>query len=97
MFHFYINIIVEFRLLLNRDVLSRREWLVELLSTFNDVQSAIIQGVPIRVELGPKDMAKGQIVAVRRLNGEKLTLKRAGAAKELSELLEKTHKDMYDK
>ncbi|XP_026314818.1 bifunctional glutamate/proline--tRNA ligase isoform X2 [Hyposmocoma kahamanoa] len=56
-----------------------------------------LKGVPIRVELGPKDMAKGEVVAVRRFDGQKLTLKRAGAAKELSALLEKTHNDMYDK
>lgn len=55
------------------------------------------QGVPIRVELGPKDMAKGEIVAVRRLTGEKLTFKRAAAAKEISELLERTHQQMFDK
>lgn len=71
--------------------------MLELLSMCNNVRCVIIQGVPIRVELGPKDMAKGEIVAVRRLDGAKLTLKRGGAAKELSALLEKTHKDMYDK
>lgn len=30
-----------------------------------------LQGVPLRIELGPKDLAKGQAVLVRRDNGEK--------------------------
>lgn len=32
------------------------------------------QGVPLRLELGPKDLDNDQIVAVRRDTGEKLTL-----------------------
>jgi prolyl-tRNA synthetase len=30
-----------------------------------------VQGVPVRIELGPKDLAKGQAVVARRDNGEK--------------------------
>ncbi|XP_049878021.1 bifunctional glutamate/proline--tRNA ligase isoform X2 [Pectinophora gossypiella] len=56
-----------------------------------------LKGVPIRVELGPKDMAKGEIVAVRRLNGDKLTLKRAGAAAEVDALLERTQNEMFER
>ncbi|RVE44602.1 hypothetical protein evm_010740 [Chilo suppressalis] len=56
-----------------------------------------LKGVPIRVELGPKDMAKGEIVAVRRLTGDKLTLKRTKAPAELSALLERTHDEMFAK
>lgn len=57
----------------------------------------LFQGVPIRVELGPKDIARGEVVAVRRLTGEKLTYKRAGAGAELVALLEKTHDEMLAK
>ncbi|CAD0203763.1 unnamed protein product [Chrysodeixis includens] len=56
-----------------------------------------LKGVPVRVELGPKDMAQGQVLAVRRLTGEKLTLPRADAGQKLVELLEQTHKEMLDK
>lgn len=56
-----------------------------------------LKGVPIRVELGPKDIARGEAVAVRRLTGEKVTLKRANAGKELVDLLEKTHDEMLAK
>lgn len=31
-----------------------------------------VQGVPVRIELGPKDLAKGQAVIARRDNGEKV-------------------------
>ncbi|KAH9630766.1 hypothetical protein HF086_000994 [Spodoptera exigua] len=34
-----------------------------------------LKGVPVRVELGPKDMARGEIVAVQRLTGDKKTYK----------------------
>ncbi|XP_047034180.1 bifunctional glutamate/proline--tRNA ligase isoform X3 [Helicoverpa zea] len=53
-----------------------------------------LKGVPIRVELGPKDMSRGEVVAVRRLTGDKTTLKRADAGKLLLEMLEKTHHEM---
>ncbi|CAH2045899.1 unnamed protein product, partial [Iphiclides podalirius] len=56
-----------------------------------------LKGVPIRVELGPKDMAKGEVVAVRRLTGDKLTIKREAVAAELTVLLEKTHNDMFER
>ena len=42
-------------------------------------------------------MAKGEVVAVRRLTGEKITLKRRDAPAQLLALLEKTHQDMLDK
>ncbi|KAM3962485.1 glutamyl-prolyl-tRNA synthetase [Aphomia sociella] len=54
-----------------------------------------LKGVPVRVELGPKDMAREELVAVRRFTGEKITMKRANAAKELTALLEKTHEEMF--
>ncbi|XP_073950702.1 glutamyl-prolyl-tRNA synthetase isoform X2 [Choristoneura fumiferana] len=56
-----------------------------------------LKGVPIRVELGPKDLAKGELVAVRRLTGEKLTFKRESATKDLGALLERTHNEMFEK
>ncbi|XP_063387259.1 bifunctional glutamate/proline--tRNA ligase isoform X3 [Cydia fagiglandana] len=56
-----------------------------------------LKGVPVRVELGPKDLAKGELVAVRRLTGEKLTFKRGTAPKDLTDLLERTHHEMFAK
>ncbi|CAH2002235.1 unnamed protein product [Acanthoscelides obtectus] len=56
-----------------------------------------LKGVPVRIEVGPKDIEKNQIVAVRRDTGEKITLPRNGAAQKLKELLETIHKNMLAK
>ncbi|CAH0551913.1 unnamed protein product [Brassicogethes aeneus] len=56
-----------------------------------------LKGVPIRVELGPKDIEKKQLVAVRRDTGEKITINRENAVEQLASLLEQIHKDMYQK
>jgi bifunctional glutamyl/prolyl-tRNA synthetase len=53
-----------------------------------------LKGVPVRVELGPKDIEKQQIVAVRRDTGEKVTLPRDTAAQELSNLLNKIQNNL---
>ncbi|KAH0810644.1 hypothetical protein GEV33_012149 [Tenebrio molitor] len=53
-----------------------------------------LKGVPVRVELGPKDIEKQQIVAVRRDTGEKVTLPRDTAAQELSNLLDEIQNNL---
>jgi bifunctional glutamyl/prolyl-tRNA synthetase len=53
-----------------------------------------LKGVPVRVELGPKDIEKRQIVAVRRDTGEKVTLPRDTAAQELSNLLDEIQNNL---
>lgn len=56
-----------------------------------------LKGVPIRMELGPKDLAAGQVVAVRRDNGEKITIKLDAVEKEIPALLLKIHASMLSK
>jgi prolyl-tRNA synthetase len=56
-----------------------------------------VQGVPIRIELGPKDMKQKKVVAVRRDTGEKLTLQRETAGSDILQLLETIHHNMLDK
>ncbi|XP_054718343.1 bifunctional glutamate/proline--tRNA ligase-like [Uloborus diversus] len=56
-----------------------------------------LKGVPIRVELGPKDMKKNQFVAVRRDTGEKITLGMDTAPNSVLELLDSIHNSMYAK
>ncbi|XP_059478554.1 bifunctional glutamate/proline--tRNA ligase [Neocloeon triangulifer] len=56
-----------------------------------------LKGVPIRVELGPKDLKQGQLVAVRRDTGEKITIQRATAVEDLKKLLDTIHQSMLDK
>ena len=45
------------------------------------------QGVPIRLEVGPKDVKADGFVAVRRDTGDKIKMSRATAAKEITDLL----------
>lgn len=56
-----------------------------------------LKGVPIRIEIGPKDMKANQMVAVRRDTGEKLILSCENAEQKISQLLETIHESMYAK
>ncbi|XP_045776544.1 bifunctional glutamate/proline--tRNA ligase isoform X3 [Maniola jurtina] len=56
-----------------------------------------LKGVPIRVELGPKDMARGEVVAVQRLDGDKMTLKRTETPNKLLALMDQIHDAMLAK
>lgn len=47
-----------------------------------------IKGVPLRLELGPRDMEEGVVTAVRRDTGEKLKLERGNIKEEVGRLLE---------
>lgn len=53
-----------------------------------------IKGVPLRLELGPRDLTEGVVTAVRRDTGEKLRLKRGDIKKEVETLLEKITQDL---
>ncbi|KAJ3373668.1 ribose-phosphate pyrophosphokinase 1 [Allomyces arbusculus] len=56
-----------------------------------------MRGVPVRIEVGPKDMAKNQVLTVRRDSGAKnpLPMENLGAA--VNELLETIQADMLAK
>lgn len=57
-----------------------------------------LKGVPIRIELGPKDIKLNQFIAVRRDTGEKLTIKRNEMlTKCVIDLLDNIHTSMYQK
>ena len=56
-----------------------------------------MRGIPLRVEIGPKDMEAGQCVIVRRDTGEKLTVSLDGLAVRITELLSKIQKDMLER
>ena len=57
----------------------------------------LLQGVPIRLEVGPKDMQQNQCVAVRRDSGEKVTIPEAEVEKRLVALLEDIQNSMFKK
>src|SRR4051794_25502953 len=61
---------------------------------FNEYE---MRGVPIRVELGPRDMENGQVVLVSRVSGEKKTVQQTDFVQEVLNLLAEIHQQMYDK
>lgn len=56
-----------------------------------------MKGVPVRIEIGPKDMEKNIVMAMRRDTLEKQELGFADLAKNIAELLEDVHENMYNK
>ncbi|MEY9092098.1 proline--tRNA ligase [Paenibacillus sp. RC84] len=61
---------------------------------FNEYE---MRGVPIRVELGPRDMENGQIVLVSRITGEKKIVQQVNFVQEVQQLLEEIHQDMFNR
>jgi len=56
-----------------------------------------LKGVPVRIEIGPKDIANNQVVLVRRDTGEKTAVKIAELDKKLPALLETIQKSLFSK
>ncbi|HJJ32769.1 MAG TPA: proline--tRNA ligase [Methanocorpusculum sp.] len=55
-----------------------------------------LHGVPLRVELGPRDLDAGQLVCVNRL-GVKTTIPRENAAESVARLLQEAHDKILEK
>ncbi|MBR3307613.1 MAG: proline--tRNA ligase [Lachnospiraceae bacterium] len=55
-----------------------------------------MRGIPLRLEIGPKDMEAGRCVLVRRDTGEKIETPLDGVEKKVSELLEQIQNDMLE-
>lgn len=56
-----------------------------------------LKGVPLRLEIGPRDVKQGEYVAVRRDTSEKLTRSKALVHQEIKQLLESIQKSLLDK
>ncbi|XP_078505925.1 bifunctional glutamate/proline--tRNA ligase isoform X4 [Lissotriton helveticus] len=56
-----------------------------------------LKGVPIRLEVGPRDMKNSQFVAVKRDTGEKLTIAEKEAESKLKDILEAIHYNLYNR
>ncbi len=61
---------------------------------FNDWE---IKGVPLRIEIGPKDLEKNQVVVVRRDNFDKLAVARVELEEVIKKLLAKQQKEALEK
>jgi prolyl-tRNA synthetase len=75
-----------FRVLLDEDDQNTPGW------KFSEYE---LQGIPLRVEVGPRDMEKGQVVAVRRDTGEKTFVPVAEAPALLRASLEDIQAGLY--
>ncbi|GME99332.1 unnamed protein product [Ambrosiozyma monospora] len=54
-----------------------------------------LKGLPVRLELGPKDIANGSVLAVRRDNGAKVSIKLSEIETKLPELLDDIQKSLF--
>jgi prolyl-tRNA synthetase len=56
-----------------------------------------MKGVPLRLEIGPKDLAQGQVVLVRRDSGEKMAVKEEKLVETVEELLNNIQENLFTK
>ncbi|MEY7999836.1 proline--tRNA ligase [Clostridium sp. Mt-5] len=56
-----------------------------------------MKGVPVRLEVGPKDIEKNQVVLARRDTGEKTVVSMDNLENEVTGLLDKIHNAMFEK
>ncbi len=56
-----------------------------------------MKGVPIRIEIGPRDLANDSAVIVRRDNGEKINIKIKDINKKIKETLDDIQRNLYNK
>lgn len=61
---------------------------------FNEYE---MRGIPIRLEIGPRDLDNGQVVLVRRDNGEKKPVPIDNVVAEVQQLLEEIQLNMFKK
>lgn len=61
---------------------------------FNEYE---LKGIPLRIEVGPKDMEKKQAVVVRRDTGTKEFVPLTKLKQHVAETLEQMHTELYDK
>ena len=60
---------------------------------FNDSE---MKGIPIRIEIGPKDIAKNQVVLVRRHSQAKTSIEMDSSSEKISSELKNIQKEMFD-
>ena len=56
-----------------------------------------LKGVPVRIAMGPRDLAEGTLEIARRDTGEKTSISREGVAEHISKLLDDIQENIYNK
>lgn len=54
-----------------------------------------LRGIPLRVEIGPRDVKKEEVMLVRRDTGERTSVEESGAVEEISSLLEEIQRSLF--
>lgn len=87
----YLNPILD--TLKNNSVRTNVDWREESPGfKFNDWE---MKGVPIRMEIGPRDIENDQVVLVRRDTGEKSTVQVNAIADKVSQMLDDIHNNLF--
>jgi len=55
-----------------------------------------MKGIPIRIEVGPRDISQNQVIAVRRDTGEKISLSLENLDVKIAELLEEIQRNLFE-
>ncbi|TLS49813.1 proline--tRNA ligase [Paenibacillus antri] len=61
---------------------------------FNEYE---MRGIPVRIELGPRDLENGQAVLASRVSGEKRVVALDNLVAEVEKMLADVHKELYDR
>lgn len=56
-----------------------------------------LKGVPLRLEVGPRDIAQDQVVIADRVTGQKQTVSMTGLAEFVGDSLDRIQKDLFEK
>ena len=56
-----------------------------------------MKGVPLRIEVGPRDLEEGKAMLTKRVNGEKLSVNLETLIEEIPSILDQIHRDMFEK
>lgn len=54
-----------------------------------------MKGIPLRIEVGPRDLEQGEVMIVKRLNREKSKVALSQTASQIPQLLKDIHQQMY--
>lgn len=54
-----------------------------------------MKGIPLRIEIGPKDLEKNSVTIIKRNDSKKLSAKFAGLKKEVSKILDQVQNELY--
>jgi prolyl-tRNA synthetase len=59
------------------------------------INQAELSGIPLRIDIGPKEIAAGSVMLVRRDTGEKQTVRIADLTKTIPHLLDSMHENLF--